>query len=297
VNDEVPSFNQNEYDVSIPENVPFGTPLANLNMEVKDTGTGPNSIFKIELLDNTGKFSVEPARANGHTAVSLKVNSQKLDYENPNERKFLLLVVASETNTEKRLSSTATVTVQVQALNDNSPAFTQDSYTAIVSESATQGTEVITINAKDRDSGDYGTQGIRYKLEGTGSHLISVDPISGRITVTACTEDCLDYEKTKAYFLSYSATDTNGEGKRTVVNLRISVGDANDNPPRFDRRQYVASIDEGQVHFQPRLVLKAHDEDDSSILQFKILDGNINNLFMLNSQTGEISVALASGLR
>ena len=47
VNDEVPSFNQKEYDVSIPENVPFGTPLANLNMEVKDTDTGPNSIFKV----------------------------------------------------------------------------------------------------------------------------------------------------------------------------------------------------------------------------------------------------------
>ena len=71
-------------------------------------------LFQIELLDNTGKFSVEPARANGHTAVSLKVNSQQLDYENPNERKFLLLVVASETNTEKKLSSTATVTVQVR---------------------------------------------------------------------------------------------------------------------------------------------------------------------------------------
>lgn len=75
------------------------------------------------------------------------------------------------------------------------------------------------------------------------------------------------------------------------------MGDANDNPPRFDRRQHVASIDEGQVHFQPRLVLKAQDLDESSVLQFKILDGNINNLFALNSQTGEISVALASGLR
>ena len=47
VNDEAPNFNQQEYDVSIPENVPFGTPLANLNMEVKDTDTGPNSIFKV----------------------------------------------------------------------------------------------------------------------------------------------------------------------------------------------------------------------------------------------------------
>ncbi len=113
VNDETPTFNQNEYEVSIPENVPFGTPLANLNMEVKDTDTGSNSAFRIDLVDATGKFSVEPTRAVAHSAVTIKVNSQELDYENPNERKFLLLVVATETDTEKKLSSTATVTVQV----------------------------------------------------------------------------------------------------------------------------------------------------------------------------------------
>ena len=41
--------------------------------------------------DPNNKFAVEPRRATGHTAVSLKVNSQNLDYENANERKFLLL--------------------------------------------------------------------------------------------------------------------------------------------------------------------------------------------------------------
>ena len=300
VNDEAPMFNRLEYEVTIPENVPFGTPLANLNMEVKDTDTGPNSVFKIDLLDNTDKFSVEPARASGHTAVSLKVNTQKLDYENPNERKFLLLVVATETNTEEKLSSTATVTVQIQDLNDNSPSFDNDAYTAIVSESATEGAEVTSVTARDRDSGDYGTQGIRYKLMGTGSDLFNVDPISGRVTVAACdgsVSKCLDYEDTKAYFLSYSATDNNGEGKRTVVNLRITVADANDNPPLFDKKNYVANIDEGQVEFQPRLFLKSRDADDSSVLQFKILDGNINKLFTLDTATGEVTVSGNKGLR
>ncbi len=84
-----------------------------------------------------------------------------MDYENPNERKFLLLVTATETNTRERLSSTATVTVQVQDLNDNSPQFDRDSYTALVSESAAPGDEVAVITAKDRDGGDFGTRGIR----------------------------------------------------------------------------------------------------------------------------------------
>ena len=70
-------------------------------------------IRQIELIDGSGKFSVEPTKAAGHSAVSLKLNSKNLDYENPNERKFLLLIVATETDTPEKLSSTATVTVEV----------------------------------------------------------------------------------------------------------------------------------------------------------------------------------------
>ena len=78
---------------------------------------------------------------------------------------FFLLVEAKEANNGK-LSSTATVTVEVLDLNDNSPQFPKNSYTAIVSEAATEGQEIITIVAEDRDSGDFGSQGIRYKLSG-----------------------------------------------------------------------------------------------------------------------------------
>ena len=40
------------------------------------------------------------------------------------------------------------------------------------------------------------------------------------------------------YFLSVSATDRHGSGKRSVVNLRISLLDANDNPPVFKAGGY-----------------------------------------------------------
>ena len=78
VNDEAPTFNQAEYKVRVQENVPFGTPLANLDMEVKDTDTGLNSIFTLRLEDPSGKFSIDPVRATGHSAVSLKINKVKI---------------------------------------------------------------------------------------------------------------------------------------------------------------------------------------------------------------------------
>ena len=64
---------------------------------------------------------------------------QKLDFENPNERKFLLVVVATEEKTKKRLSSSATITVEVEDLNDNSPVFDLDSYTQTISENSVPG--------------------------------------------------------------------------------------------------------------------------------------------------------------
>ena len=63
---------------------------------------------------------------------------------------FLIIVEAKEVNGGK-LSSTATVTVEVLDLNDNSPQFPKDSYTAIVSESSPEGQKVISIVAEDRD--------------------------------------------------------------------------------------------------------------------------------------------------
>ena len=245
--------------------------------------------------DPNNKFAVEPSRATGHTAVSLKVNSQNLDYENANERKFLLLVEAKEP--AGKLSSTATVTVEVLDLNDNAPQFPKNSYTAIVSEAAPEGFEVITITAEDRDSRDFGTQGIKYQLTGQGAELFKINPLTGVITVASCIENCLDYESIRAYYLSVTATDNLGEGKKTVVNLRISVADANDNSPKFLQRSYKASIDEGESKFEPRLYLKAEDQDESSILRFNIIDGNTNNLFALNRLTGEITVRQRNGLR
>ena len=68
---------------------------------------------------------------------------QKLDFENPNEQNFILLVVATETETEAKLSSVATLRVQVTDLNDNHPVFEKESFTAIIPEEATPGKCVV----------------------------------------------------------------------------------------------------------------------------------------------------------
>ena len=54
-------------------------------------------------------------------------------------------MVAEETDTKENRNSTAFVTVNILDVNDNIPKFGQNSYTASVTETAPEGTFVITI--------------------------------------------------------------------------------------------------------------------------------------------------------
>ncbi|XP_039957046.1 cadherin-87A [Bactrocera tryoni] len=185
VNDSPPTFNKKEYEVSLQENTAPGTPLA-LDMNVTDHDVGINSKFSLRLDDVSGVFEVEPKYVNGFSQVNIRVGNGTLDYENPNQRKFIVLVIAEETDTKPKLSSTATITITVLDANDNKPMFEHESYSASISEAAAPGQYVTTITAKDVDSGQYGDAGIRYSLSGTGAELFHVNEQTGVITLADC---------------------------------------------------------------------------------------------------------------
>uniref|UniRef100_A0A8D8JF25 Cadherin-87A n=1 Tax=Culex pipiens TaxID=7175 RepID=A0A8D8JF25_CULPI len=185
VNDSPPMFNKKEYFVSMSENTAPGTPLP-IEMSVHDPDVGENAVFSLRLNDVSEVFDVEPKLVMGSSQISIRVANGSLDYENPNQRKFIVLVIAEETKTNPKLSSTATLTVSITDSNDNRPVFEQDSYSTTVLETAHAGHLITTIIAKDLDSGHFGDQGIRYSLSGTGAELFDVDTITGAITVAEC---------------------------------------------------------------------------------------------------------------
>ena len=70
-------------------------------------------------------------------------------------------------------------------------------------------------------------------------------------------EACLDFEERQTFSLTYTATD--GGGQQTTTNLIINIEDVNDNPPRFDRGEYKRVVREGDVSFDPALIIKVCD--------------------------------------
>lgn len=157
------------------------------------------------LYDISGAFGISPSEVIGSANVSLFIVNNVLDYENLSQRKFIILLTATETLTAEKFSSTATLEVKVKDINDNVPTFDQSSYSVFISESAVPGTTVTTIKAKDRDSGDFGVEGIIYSLEGEGAENFVVENTSGIISVAECNinRSCLDFETKVNYFLQF----------------------------------------------------------------------------------------------
>lgn len=185
VNDSPPEFNRREFEVSLPENTPKDIPLA-LDMSVIDRDVGNNSKFSLRLEDVSKAFRVEPTFVNGYSQVNIRVANGSLDYENPNQRKFIVLVIAEETETQPKLTSTATITVAVLDVNDNLPIFEEEAYSASLPEDALPGHYITTITARDFDSGSFGDDGLRYSLTGNGAELFTVDERTGVVTLADC---------------------------------------------------------------------------------------------------------------
>jgi len=211
---------------------------------------------------------------------------------------LLIQIVAREMETTERLSSTCTVIVTVQDVNDNSPEFERELYALSVNEEAVNDTDVGTVTATDRDSGLFGQKGFQYQLLVSDQHaadtLFSVDPVSGAIRTKSCPTPgrapCLDFETRSNYYLTLQVTDDQGRGNSALVPLRIDLRDVNDNPPRFEQFLFHASIDEGAKKFDPPFRVSAIDDDSTSVLSYKIVEGDSDGMFSLDAKTGEVRV-------
>ena len=132
VNDNPPLFDQQTYKQTIPEVVYPGSFV--LQVTARDKDQGPNGDVRYSLVKDPDThsdwFSVDPLTGVITTAAAL-------DFES--EPKPSVLVVATD-NGRPPLSSTATVDIVLQDINDNTPVFSRSFYNASVKESTPAGT-------------------------------------------------------------------------------------------------------------------------------------------------------------
>nr|XP_034314660.1 cadherin-87A isoform X2 [Crassostrea gigas] len=293
VNDQAPTFNPVNYEVTIPEDIPNKTPLPNLSLRVTDLDVGPNGVYTLTLDQYTNEFEVSPGTGQGSTpAIILIRNTSLIDYER-GPRQYVMKVVALETQTETpQQSGTATVTVNILDVNDNLPQFTQPNFEESILETAPGGTSVTKIQATDPDSGILGTAGIRYGLIGDGVNLFRIDPTSGVVFVENCPTpgagSCIDYEKKHRYDMTVTARDNNGLGQAVTINLIINILDVNDNPPAFTTSDYTSYIEESKIEPSPVVIVTANDPDSNSQISYSVI-ADPTNLWQIDRNTGKVT--------
>lgn len=259
-NDHAPSFHQDTYTLTVPEDTAVDVTLLTLSAEDEDWSP-KNSHLDYTLLggNEDGRFCLEEKMVqveNQMRNVGKLVLCKTLDRETTES--YVLTVSVSDRGAPP-LNSSAVVMVTVTDCNDNTPVFSSTEYYAQVSENSHVGTTVLQVSAHDPDLGINGL--LRYEIvSGNGKGHLKLDPHSGLLVLN----HSLDYEEDSQYALTIRASD-GGElaDERNVAFavVFVTVLDENDNTPYFMFPTVNCSVLENLPAFTHTCSVHAIDKD------------------------------------
>uniref|UniRef100_A0A8B9EKV8 Cadherin domain-containing protein n=1 Tax=Anser cygnoides TaxID=8845 RepID=A0A8B9EKV8_ANSCY len=126
------------YQASVAENRPAGTAVARLTAVDPDAGEAGRLHYT-----GTG-FPFAINNSTGWIVVASELDREVVD--------FYSFGVEAQDQGSPPMASSASVSVTILDVNDNSPEFTQREYGARLNEDAVVGTSVLTVSAVDRDA-------------------------------------------------------------------------------------------------------------------------------------------------
>lgn len=182
LNDNLPEFEVDLYNISIVENLPNGFSV--LQVTARDRDQGENGQFDYELVDPSGAFSVD-ARTGWLTVRDQSV----LDRERRDRLRMRVVAVERRPSVVPRNgSSSVDVDVTLLDANDNNPIFVPGNLYELVARSDSKvGTVLGQVHAVDDDLGPNGM--VRYRLQKPGNSTartppFTVDEATGTIAVS-----------------------------------------------------------------------------------------------------------------
>lgn len=279
MNDNAPVFSREIYDVKVPETAPVNTPV--IKLKVTDADEGKNALVSLEIVGGNegGEFYLNANTGMLYTAVGLDAEKKAL---------YTLTVSAvDQGNAGTRKQSSAKVKINVIDTNDSDPTFEQSEQLVWLDENEPAGTSVIKVTAKDRDSGENAY--ISYSIDNIEKVPFDIDPFTGIVR----TKQVLNYETMKRdYLLAIRASDWGLPYRRqTEMQLRIKLRDVNDNRPQFEKIDCNGHVPRYVPIGSEVITISAIDFDAGNIISYRIVSGNEDNCFSLDSASGILSVA------
>ncbi|XP_035263889.1 protocadherin beta-15 isoform X1 [Anguilla anguilla] len=271
---------------SIPEELEHGAFVGNI---AEDLGldVAKLSARRFRIVSGARKQYLEVNLENGILFLNEKIDREELCEQSASC--FLHLQVVIENPLELYR-----VEVEILDVNDNSPSFPWSEFNMEITESAAPGSRFPLESAQDLD---VGTNSLRtYVLSSNDHFVLDIQTRNdGSKFAELVLETPLDREQQKTHQMVLTAVDGGTPERSGTALITITVLDANDNVPVFDKSVYRVSLVENAPRGTLVIKLNASDLDEGSNGEILYsFSGHaplkVRELFSVDSYTGEIRV-------
>ena len=271
INDQAPEFISFSHVIDLSQGSDIGHVVTTLSCTDADFDENSEVVYSITDATSDSTFYVEPDT--GQIILNKSVDSRRIYL-------YRLSLLCSD----GKYNDSTIVVINIRAVNEHEPIFTNASFVKSLPEDSQVGTTVVTVSATDLDFHEAGE--VRYSIiSGNENDVFHIDDISGLVELTKS----LDFETVKFYSLIVQAKDRGSTPKIGTAYLNITVTDVNDNEPVFTSTVYFATVNERANLGDSVVSVNASDLDSGSNGQFVLrLTSSVTEFEI--KETGEIFV-------
>ncbi|XP_075397823.1 protocadherin beta-18-like [Tenrec ecaudatus] len=296
VNDNSPEITMTSLSSPILENSPPETVVAVFRVRDKDAGENGSMVCSIQ--DHL-PFLLKPTFKNFYTLLT----ESPLDRETRAEYNITITVTDLGS---PRLKTEHTIRVLVSDVNDNTPTFTQTSYTLYIQENNSPGLHLGTVSATDRDAG--ANAQVTYSLLPPRdphlelASLVSIHAERGHLFALRA----LDFEALRAFEFRVGAADAGSPALSSEALVRVVVVDDNDHAPLVlyppapngsaPCPELVPRVAE-EGYLVSKVVAVDGDAGQNAWLSYQLLKATEPGLFRVWAHNGEVRTARPLGER
>ncbi|CAI5439270.1 unnamed protein product [Caenorhabditis angaria] len=306
VNDNAPQFERPSYETSISRFESIGTSVLTVFAYDNDASHNAEISYSLEIDHLAGEEYMNDIeffdlvnRRSGEITLTRQIPIDK--------SKFVFNVVANDNGIPESQTSTAQVVLNVLDKQHKAPKWqSSPDCKSVIEVAENEGMNKVILKCRAIPGDGSKKANFYYTLKasgGPGSNAESKFRMFNRYEdgnewVEVAIMETLDYETTKNYTLTLTATDVSSQvaSRKTFV---VEVQDVNDVVPQFTIDHFNGNIDEELTpnefieakKGEPIVTINATDNDSAgpqSELHFRIVDSDTSKLFRIEELTGKI---------
>ncbi|XP_055368208.1 protocadherin beta-15-like [Betta splendens] len=286
VNDNAPVIYVKSLNSPVSESTSPGTEVGIINVQDRDSEN--NRQVRCSIQQNV-PFKLVPSIKNYYSLVTTGQLDRELvsDYN---------ITISATDEGSPPLSSSKTVHLSVADVNDNPPAFEEQSYSAYVSENNKPGSTLCSVAARDPDWRQNGT--VIYSLlpaEVNGAPVSSYVSVNGDTGVIHAVRS-FDYEQFRSFKVHVMARDNGSPPLSSNVTVSVFVSDVNDNSPQIlypapEGNSFMTELVPKAAHggsLVSKVIAVDADSGQNAWLSYHIVKSTDPGLFTIGVHSGEI---------